>query len=66
MGIVGGNQRQPHLVCQIHGQIQALFLNLKSRVLDFHVEAVAEDFGVPLDQLPGFVVLFGQQHLRQF
>ena len=59
MRIVGGDQRQADSIRKIDCQIHAVFLNLEARVLDLHIEAVAEDTRIPFDEFFRFVVVFG-------
>ena len=65
MGIVGGNQGESHFIRQINRPVSTQFLHFQARVLDFHVETVAEDFDVPLEEIPGFSHFLTENQMRQ-
>ena len=65
VGVVGGNQRQPHLCGQIHRHFHTLTLNLEAGILDFQIEAVAEDPHVPFHQTFCVVLTVRQQQPGQ-
>lgn len=66
VGIVGGDQRQSHLVGDVHGALETHALDFDVRVLNLHVEAVTEDFDVPFGELAGLVHFFGEDQLGEF
>ncbi len=65
VSIVRCDQRQTHFVREVHGLLKRQSLDLNPRVLDLHVEPVAERLDVPLGQLPSLVKLVRQQVFRQ-
>ena len=61
MRVVRCDQRQTCAVRKVHGQFHAVLLDLKPRVLDLHVKAIAKHPRVPFDESLCIVVVLCQQ-----
>ncbi|MEY3458235.1 MAG: hypothetical protein RL215_1392 [Planctomycetota bacterium] len=51
---------------EVDGAFEAVSLDFESGVLDFEIEAISEDAGVPFDKFAGFVVLIGEEEPGEF
>ena len=66
VSIIGGDERESHFAGEVDGAFKALSLDFESGVLNFEVEAIAEDAGVPFDKFAGFVGVISEEESGEF
>jgi hypothetical protein len=64
--VVGGDEGESHFAGEIDGAFEAVSLDFEAGVLNFEVEAIAEDAGVPFNEFAGFVVIISEEESGEF
>lgn len=59
--VVGGDEGESHFLGEVDGAFEAVSLDFEAGVLDFEIEAITEDAGVPFDEFTCIVGVIGEE-----